>query len=109
MILAVLVLLPSLSLRSSRTDDVLGHSTARIIASTLLHGKGWAQPLTQGSDGVQSGLFWRYLPVCGQPLRNEHAQRTGVNREAQWRLESDRLAVYPGLHPLAEGTHLQAL
>jgi hypothetical protein len=51
----------------------------RIIASALfLHGYGGAQPLTQGSDGLQSGLYWGHLPVRGQPLRHEHAQCTIV-------------------------------
>src|SRR5215210_2772830 len=56
-ILAALVLLSPLSHPALDTDDVRGHPAVRIMASTIfLHGQGWAQPATQCSGGVQSGL-----------------------------------------------------
>src|SRR5215212_1089279 len=45
--------------RSLSTDDVRGRLATRIIASTLLHNRGRAQPATQGSGGVQPGLYRR--------------------------------------------------
>src|SRR5215208_7615373 len=58
---------------------------------------------------MPAGLQRRHLPARGRAFRHEHAQRTGVNPEAQRRLEGDRLTVYPCPHYLTKDTRLQAL